>query len=128
MTTQTKQEKTLLQHLDDLLSSGDYGTYVRDYVELFAKQRLKDEQKKYLEGRVKVYLTRQPTEEHLEIIRKEKVPVERKDFTEKGERKIREKAKTSIKKSEDITEPLSSLLDFIIVEKAPFGFEPYGEG
>jgi len=128
MTTQTKQEKTLLQHLDDLLSSGDYGTYVRDYIDLSADYFLNDEQKKDLESRVKVYLTRQPTEEDLEIIRKasQKVPVERKDFTEKGERKIREKAKTSIKKFEDITEPLSSLLDFIIVEKAPFGFKPLG--
>jgi len=124
MTTQTKQEKTLFTHLDDILTSGEYGTYIKDYHDLFADHFLNDEQKKYLGGKVKVYINSQPTEEDLKYLRKEVVP---KDFTEKDERKIREKAKTSIKKSEDITEPLSSLLDFVIVEKAPFGFEPYGK-
>ena len=123
MTTQTKQEKTLFTHLYDILASGDYGTYIKDYIDLSADHFLNDEQKKYLDGKVKVYINSQPTEEDLKYSRKEVVP---KDFTEKDERKIREKAKTSIKKFEDITEPLSSLLDFIIVEKAPFGFKPLG--
>ena len=115
MTTQNKEEKTLLQHLDDLLTSGDYGTYVRDYIDLSADYFLNDEQKKHLEGKVKVYINSQPSEADSKRFR-DILPRKR------GGRNIGEKAKTPIKKSEDITDPLSSLLDFVVVGKAPFGF------
>jgi len=69
MTTQNKEEKTLLQHLDDLLTSGNYGTYVRDYIDLSADYFLNDEQKKHLEGKVKVYINSQPSEDDSKRLR-----------------------------------------------------------
>ena len=100
------QEKTLFTYLYDIIASGDYTKFNSEWIKLRADRRLKDDEEKILQEQAIALERSMPEIENI------------KQAGEKLERK------SPIKKSYDITDPLSSLLDFTIIEKAPFGFKP----